>query len=114
MKQGIVMNWMLKSWFSIVLFVFACLFAFLAEICRYYLVFRIILILIFCILIGGLAYIADLHKKNNNKKLAQLNKGLIILFALFYSWLILTLDMYIIGPNSPHGRIKTASPEEIK
>lgn len=105
------MKGMLNVWFSIALFVFACLFAFIAEIFSYYFVIQMIFTIITCLLVAGLGYIADLQSKNNNKKLSDLGKALLILFFLIYLCGIRTTGAFIEGPHSPSGRFRSASDE---
>ncbi len=103
------MKWMLNVWFSIALFIFACVFSFIAEIYRYHFIIQIIFTISACLLVAGLGYIADLQSKNNNKKLSDLGKALLILFFLIYLCGIRTTGIFIKGSNSPSGRLRSAS-----
>ncbi len=111
------MKWMLNVWFSIALFIFACLFCFVAEIARYYFVIFLIFTISYCLLLGGLAYIADLQMKNGNKKLSQFNKVLLLLFFFVVFGLIRSTGAYIPGSKTHiqhEGRLRSASGEQLK
>ncbi len=103
------MKWMLNVWFSIILFIFACLCSLIAQVTyEYYFFTSLIFIIICCLLSGCLLYVAHLHRKNNNKKLSRLNDTLFLVLLFINSYISLTSSVSLVSPQH-QGRFKSAS-----